>query len=825
MATPIDSIQNSQDPPLGVDPVTIEQAPPPRAVASCWICHGTTKPLLYDVCDCKGSLGGVHPHCIDEWVFRQMKDHCSSCGKSYAVLTSYRRGAPPAPNNNLSRLVFALRYFYAPFCSIVLVSVTIGFIRFLLIPLLLGVLYYSTGVEGEPLLNRLGVALGAASSEVDLVSRYGILECIVVGMIPLLGFRTALTNHATFLKYFEKASNPNDEEFVVRRDDGFGDKDGDSPEERRKVGLREAEELLRQAESRDGLDEKIGEPEGREQEGAGSSGDSADAAEASQDHHQHVGFDEDENELDAATGPAAVTDETLAAEQDLQNFLQRLEAEPNPQGNDPNRNPKETDAFTTVELLMRSARKLLYFFDVPKTLSDLRRWMLEVVLAAVFVSGVKYFSTWTLVGLFIYFSIWWRWVLPPQLIPKEQSHLRLQIAKERRVTTPKAAIHIFFFTYALDIAMFSGVLPVLMGLTMHYGYTGFAVDTDFANYTPTGLSLAMHWFAGACLLIFLVKLEGNIMMALFAPGIDFFLLRSIDISNIVDSWGWIHAQLIGVDPLKICFDFLRIGTVELLAIVLFVRTPFYLAGLLLGEPFEPLPWFLEETWKNVLCTALALLLLATWVVFLAEYSLRRPILTVLRPICRGLGNLFGLERYLFDEEKWSLVGEWLARPQVVSEEGDDLVLVDPPLERMLVRRETWLGLEGYKPRFLRLRVFAFCVLFYASAAFIPTMTFVFVVVMGQFFIPTLPLLVTTALALPLLFVSPLNFLLSILRVLVTLGFFLVVFVLSPIVEAVYNLIMHPLKAVAEETYDMQYLLRRSVCSQRMGSYVASRTGS
>ena len=854
--------------------------------------------ILRGACDCVGSLGAVHRNCIDNWVLGQRHTDCGHCKAQYCIQSTYKATSPDMPDGAWTQVWFILATFIQPFTWMLGSSICFAFIRYGLYPYLSGACYHSAlvamGVESattpittspiEPSTATASLGTtdtpGVTAEEEEaitlfyLVTRYsppGLLirfigylldsmtpsaildslcsdeafhlyNTIALGLIPIMAVRIAVNNYNKWVSYFEK-------EQVDGIDNDNVDPDLFNDEEKGSVvnkptTLAEAEKLAEEMEKKSAkkAERKKKQKEERERNLAlaaeldGPVKTSVSKAPRSQpaspNHAQDMAFPV------AAAGGRHEDVAPLGNE-----APPRFAADAGEQ--DPEANNRFLEGFTAVEQLMQFAKGMQVLVGVPSTSEARRRWGLEVVVSVLALAIFAVTGGLNLMLIVIAIAVVWRILRTDRPLAQSEQVRRLQIAMDIRKKTTKEKINLMFAIYAFDVAVFSGILPVLMGLTAHYSFSGLATDCDWAQFQPTALNLVCHWFGGAVILITLVRVESTIMMPLFAPGIDFFVLRSIDLDAATNMWSWIHGQVMDLDPLKVLIDFCRVGICELLSIAIAARAPFMLyhqillpllnsmfvgedelvltstaaidatggaAEQVLADVFDPwtavaLPLVHAE--NPIMHNLFAFTLIGTVAMFLADYPIRRRCLLLMRPLARIFSKPLFLDQYLFDEEKWAMVGEWVKIPG----DQDDLALPPPAMEKMMVRRDRWLELEGYKPRLIRLRLLIFSFCFFSAVGLVLSFFYLSGIHLAREYVATLPELVGFGLVLPLCLLSPKKVLLSAVLLWVSIIYLVFLHSTLPLIESLFNLLCLTRQELCEQAYDLKYLLGRHVTTQ------------
>ena len=223
-----------------------------------------------------------------------------------------------------------------------------------------------------------------------------------------------------------------------------------------------------------------------------------------------------------------------------------------------------------------------------------RTWAIDGMAAAVIIHVLV--NWWRIVAaVALVAAVLWRLFGPPrpEIVDKKRRFYEALGKKKDATATDKA---VWFTVYLLDCLAFSIVLPITAGVTAQWAASPYLapVPSVIQAYLDTGaVSLfiplelaALHWLVGFACVALLMHCEQTLMVPLFAPGVDVFILRSVIFDDERhDGWRFIYTQIIDVDPLHVAFDLVRIFLCELPALFLAVRTP--IAALTAVEAFVP----------------------------------------------------------------------------------------------------------------------------------------------------------------------------------------------------------------------------------------------
>ena len=400
-----------------------------------------------------------------------------------------------------------------------------------------------------------------------------------------------------------------------------------------------------------------------------------------------------------------------------------------------------------------------------------------------------------------------------QLVDKRNRFYEAQAAKS---TCTSFDVAFWYIVYLCDFFFFSVALPMCGGFVLHYATAPFLVDPPGIFY-PSFASLVGHWMLGGFLLIALLRFESFVVVPLFAPGIDLFVMRSIDFQDdeLIENWGFVFSQVYDVDPLQVVIDFVRVGLVEVSALAVLLHYPmrfFFTWSLYAYQPTIPsfpIPFLprCDDGSVDMARFTYAAICAGTVVASFSMYRLQRLALQFLRPPVNLMASVVGLRSYLIDEERYEMVGDWLDRVDDV-----ELVLPRVPVERLFVRRERLME-PAEVPVLLRPRVFIFSVAFFTLATahvFVPLIFFM----QFSFYVSISSMeMICFGAMIPLFLISP--------KALVkSFGYFLLFFIIciasvalaiSDVCAVVWS--VSDLSKLAQASYDFKYMVRRCVTAR------------
>ncbi|EKF33019.1 Zn-finger protein, putative [Trypanosoma cruzi marinkellei] len=158
---------------------------------------------------------------------------------------------------------------------------------------------------------------------------------------------------------------------------------------------------------------------------------------------------------------------------------------------------------------------------------------------------------------------------------------RFEEAQERKTSATKTDIVLWFITYLTELVLFSIPMTTCGGIVVH-----FAVSPYFLTF-PASLSafadeltitrLLAYWLVGSFCSMILLHVETAIIVPLFAPGVELYFVRSVDLNLEDDTvyWKFVLAQVFDTDPLGVSIDFIRFCCIEMSLLYAFLATPLY----------------------------------------------------------------------------------------------------------------------------------------------------------------------------------------------------------------------------------------------------------
>ncbi|KEG13819.1 putative Zn-finger protein [Trypanosoma grayi] len=173
--------------------------------------------------------------------------------------------------------------------------------------------------------------------------------------------------------------------------------------------------------------------------------------------------------------------------------------------------------------------------------------------------------------------VFWRFYFPRKHICDARN--RFNEVQEEKDRATDMDIALWFSTYIVEMVMFSLLMAICGGIVVHLALAPHLVSfpTSLEAFFE-GLSLLrliLYWMIGTACSMILMQVETKIIVPLFAPGVDLFFIRSVDLNLDGDAayWGFILAQIYDADPLRVCVDFVRMSLIELTALYMFLAAP------------------------------------------------------------------------------------------------------------------------------------------------------------------------------------------------------------------------------------------------------------
>ncbi|AAZ10455.1 Zn-finger domain protein, putative [Trypanosoma equiperdum] len=256
---------------------------------------------------------------------------------------------------------------------------------------------------------------------------------------------------------------------------------------------------------------------------------------------------------------------------------------------------------------------LHYYFDIVVSMTGCTRqmlWLRSMELCAL--TAIAYIISFTYGRVLVFTLIFLGAVLMRLLFQRKKINdnmRRFDEAQERRHNATYSDLVKWFITYITEMALFSFALTIIGGLVIHYALSPhiltFPTSIPALNESITFLRLLLYWASGTLSSILLMCIETTVIVNIFAPGVDLFFVRSVDLNVDSDSayWSFILAQIFDSDPLQVLFDFPRLALIEVVTLFAFLALPlqamFFLNDLLATKVFGSagikLAWVLHNS--------------------------------------------------------------------------------------------------------------------------------------------------------------------------------------------------------------------------------------
>jgi hypothetical protein len=605
----------------------------------CWICFDTrtlpTNPMVSHRCRCRGSVGFVHQKCIDRWVIQQHNRTCVSCGATYRLEHSAYPPDAHLPLDPKGRRAFLFQFLMKPIAKEVAEAVLCVALRFFYVPALLGIIYnfhraavllwivtgdgkwwgrLSSAPAGNPTLLWLFNADVAAATNGEVgytvclsawadTLLFGMILCAVINAVTLAShkwekyFRDARRQHERELASHEQEHEQQHQHAAaaadaVREDTASQDRttednnthaaqtaevvggrhtffreplmEGWRPEwgpvpvdtdfepnardevrgnhDAARIGGGPRVEDTREDRGRrwwDGDNDTTAEEEGEGREEGDESSRSDGSSRSSSD-----------DEGDDDTGSDATDDDSAARFSFVDEMFDLVSAVKAGAGGGGLRR-----LLPVLMVQLRYGVVLTFFLRCP---------LGRIVLSLAFVA--------LLVG--------WRYCYSRNTLAAPKRRFE-EVAEQVPLLSPEA-VRTLFYVYLVDAFFYYCVLPEMGGVMLHYAlapYLDIGMN-DGVVQTLCGLTvwrIGVYWGIGAMLVMLLTAMELTVVSPLFANGVELFFVRSFDArwDSVLGYWRCVVSQVFDTDPPRILFGFLRVATVELLVLLIFVRMPFW----------------------------------------------------------------------------------------------------------------------------------------------------------------------------------------------------------------------------------------------------------
>lgn len=477
------------------------------AGTECWICRSSTStthnPIVEGVCRCRGSIGCVHQVCINQWVLKERRATCTSCGVTYRVVIEDDGGTVEYPKRIVDEVRLVLCFLVGPLLWSALVVGVGLLVKYAVIPCIVGAGFYYT----EPS---------------DLRSWLWWARTMLFGQLSCLALRSTVSGWDQWKDFFAEEGG--------RVEGGEVAETGNEPADGADTVLPPA--APRQEEQQQHQDEGT-QPDDWSTTSDSSGGHGEDPEEEEEEEDSMEGLDDDnDDDLDAAR-------------------------------------------FTWVEYafwILRQAR-VMYGLDWGLPWYSAKELAACLPLSVVLRTRTGTSCVLTLCALI---CLVWRKAFPPKKI--KDPRRRYDEVMERQKDATELDIKLWYGTYVVEILFFTFCLPVAAGITAHYAVSPYLVSApasvgDFiASFSV--FKLVFYWLLGTTFSVILMNVETNLMKPLFAPGVDLFFIRSVDLDFVEDMyWRFIITQVFDADPLRVILDYVRTTFFEAAALFFFLRLP------------------------------------------------------------------------------------------------------------------------------------------------------------------------------------------------------------------------------------------------------------
>ncbi|CCW67346.1 unnamed protein product [Phytomonas sp. Hart1] len=187
-------------------------------------------------------------------------------------------------------------------------------------------------------------------------------------------------------------------------------------------------------------------------------------------------------------------------------------------------------------------------------------------------------------GLAVTFTIFVAtWVLWQIWIPKREiqnPRRRYEEVIERLGDLTSTEVMFLYMTYVLETLLFSFILPIIAGVVVHYGTAPFLVKTpDSLSSFMTALNIYKivgYWVIGMLCSLVLMATMYNVILPLFAPGVELFYIRSVDFRSLDTHTlrlNLMFTRVFDVGPSQLVLDFFGILIFEMGALLFFIAMP------------------------------------------------------------------------------------------------------------------------------------------------------------------------------------------------------------------------------------------------------------
>lgn len=589
------------------------QAPTSPTAIECWICRDPQSteenPIMGRVCGCTGSVGHVHRHCIERWIATRNASHCPSCNKAYLWSTACQRDVP-YPKTFKARTRLLVSQLLVPLLlKRLCVLFSLWMEEWLLVPLLLGLVMYARADWYE-----------AGSFSVG-----GLFNMWVAGLVAAMCDHSLRLGWLRFRAFFHRRHTnlrarpirplpPDELDLVYER----------LALERRQQ--QEQQQQRQQEEQQGASAAQAGHPAAAppvlrfdcayfrlvngaidgflgpapeadhhlhdEDDDVSTEGDWEDEVE-DVDEWEDIGEEEAEwRDPDAAGAPraAAAAHHALPRRRRARREAAAEEADEEDEEGD-GEDDDEHHGVRRANVLVPGNAIASLFTAVDAVLDGKlhgHRCHRECARRALYAAPVMLLLR-TPVGVLlgvaalIACAIYIRRTFPRRTVLNPRQRLDEVVAGA--LSSPDAVTEadkaLWYVGFASQMLLFSFCMPILAGLVARYATAPFLASAPESLAallaTLTAPRLVLYWGIGTFGAVVLMQMESKLMVPLFGPGVDLFFIRAVDLDTSVERYYYdlILAQIYDTDPLGIMWDFVRIVSVELLALAIFLAMPVY----------------------------------------------------------------------------------------------------------------------------------------------------------------------------------------------------------------------------------------------------------
>lgn len=496
------------------------ESPPSMTQPECWICcrssSTASNPIISEVCQCSGSIGSVHQECIDQWVLAEGNPQCQSCGATYKVVHSPYPDGVEFPQTLFDEVGFIFSHLILSALGKVIEIISCVSFRYMVLPIIVGSVFYWDRADALRCFVD-GNYLPFPLNETKLIdgSHPSPLQLELHVLFDVLLFGSLYFCVARWLIYAwgEWSAYLQTTAASGPYNEGVTALASSGSDE-------SARATPRRSPDRDG-----------EREIAASERD-----DTSDDESDSSDADED-----------APSDSNATPVDELFSTLNRL---------------KKGVAGGGIVNMWGSATPELIVGVVLALF--LRSFYGRILLFIGCVVG----------------SIVWRVRYPPKKV-QDNSRCFTEIVGRLHEITPRD-VKLLFVTFVAESAALSCFFPITIGMVLHYAVSPYVLATPAASIVEfvahlSFFRLVLYWVVGTMGVCILLQFEFNVMVPLFAPGVDFFFARSTDMRPIMEGpyWLFVLIRAFDYDPLRVVKVTLYVMLIDLPVFFLFARVPIW----------------------------------------------------------------------------------------------------------------------------------------------------------------------------------------------------------------------------------------------------------